>query len=154
MATTSLGGTSDAGTAVTVTPHILDGGRIRLSYDVSISTFVGDSTDPALPPPRQENLLSSTITIPDGFAVSVGGLEVEVETEATTKVPFFGSLPIVGALFRSRSESTTKNRFFVFLRCSVFRGERFQALRHMSATMQEAAGISAGLPVLEARIIR
>ena len=154
VATTSLGGTSDAGTSVTVTPHILDGDRLRLAYDVSISSFVGEAADPALPPPRQENLLSATVTLPDGFAIAVGGLEVETEGESATSVPLFGDIPLLGRLFRSTSTSRTTNRFFVFLRCSVLWHEGFRELRYWSDGARATAGLNPEFPVLEPRIIR
>ena len=69
-----------------------------------------------LSPPRQQNSLTSVATVPDGFAVVVGGLEVEQETESASKVPLLGDLPILGALFRSKTRTMTKTRFFVFLR--------------------------------------
>ena len=54
LATISFGGTLDAGTSVTVTPQITDGDQLLIEYTVSLSTFVGESADPTLPPPRQE----------------------------------------------------------------------------------------------------
>jgi len=154
VATTALGGTSDAGTNVTVTPHILDGDRLRLDYTVSISSFVGDSADPSLPPPRQENLLQSNVTLPDGFAIAVGGLDMESESEATSKIPVLGDLPVLGHLFRSTSVSLAKSRFFVFLRCNVIRGDGHRELLHISQEAGTAAGIGSDLPRLEPRIIR
>jgi len=49
-----------------------------------------------IPPPRQENRLQSVATIPDGYAVVVGGLEVESQMEAESRVPIVGSIPLVG----------------------------------------------------------
>lgn len=154
VATTSLGGTSDAGTSVTVTPHILDGDRLRLEYEVSLSSFVGEAADPALPPPRQENKLQSTVTLPDGFAIAVGGLDVETESEGTRYVPGLGDLPVLGALFRSTSKTRTTNRFFVFLRCSVLHSEGYRHLLHLSERPLAEAGLGGEFPVLEPRIIR
>ncbi|MCP4007660.1 MAG: hypothetical protein GY725_26055 [bacterium] len=154
VATTSFGGSSDAGTSITVTPHIQSGDQLRLDYSVSISSFVGDSVDPALPPPRQENLLDSTVTVPDGHTIVVGGLEVDSETEAVSRLPLLGRLPILGALFRNTSAGHSKSRFFVFLRCSVLQHERFEDLKYLSVDDLDAALIDDGLPVLEPRIMR
>jgi type II secretory pathway component HofQ len=38
----------------------------------------------------------------------IGGLLNEEHTTTTTKVPFFGDVPWLGALFRHQSSSTTK----------------------------------------------
>ncbi len=154
VATTSFGGSSDAGTSITITPHIQNGDQLRLDYSVSISSFVGDSADPALPPPRQENLLDSTVTVPDGHTVVVGGLEVESETAAKSRVPVLGRIPLFGRLFKNTSTSNTKSRFFVFMRCSVLQHGRFEDLKNLSARDLEAAELDDGWPVLEPRIMR
>ncbi|MGH7339968.1 MAG: type II secretion system protein GspD, partial [Candidatus Rokuibacteriota bacterium] len=85
VATTTFGGTFDAGTSITVKPQVADADQILLDYTVSLSTFVGEPVSPELPPPRQENRLQAVATIPDGGIVVVGGLEVETETEGETR---------------------------------------------------------------------
>lgn len=154
LASISFGGTLDAGTSVQVTPQITDGDQLLIEYQVSLSTFVGDSSDPNLPPPRQETKLASQATVPDGYTVAIGGLEAETQTEAESRVPILGSIPLLGNLFKSQSKTTTKSRFFVFLRCSVIRSASFEDLRYLSAPAMLAAGIEDDLPVVEPRIIR
>jgi general secretion pathway protein D len=139
---------------VQVTPQITDGDRLLVQYQVSLSTFVGDSADPNLPPPRQETKLASQATVPDGYTVVLGGLEVETETDAETRVPVLGSLPLLGALFKSRSKTSQQSRFYVFLRCSVLRSTSFEDLRYLSAPALATAGIDDGVPVVEPRVIR
>lgn len=154
VATTAFGGTSDAGTSVTVTPHITSGDRLRLDYSVSISTFVGESADPNLPPPRLENLLDSTVTLPDGYSIVVGGLEMDTEAEAESRVPVLGSIPLVGWLFKSKAVTRERSRFFVFIRCTILRNDGFQDLKHISAPDLATAGVEDGWPVLEPRVMR
>jgi general secretion pathway protein D len=153
LATISFGGTLDAGTSVQVTPQITDGDQLLVEYTVSLSTFVGDSSDPTLPPPRQETKLASQATVPDGYTVVLGGIEVEAETEVESRVPILGSIPLIGNLFKSRSKTMTKSRFFVFLRCSVLRSASFEDLRYISAHDFAAAEVGDDLPVVEPRVI-
>ena len=154
VATTSFGGTQDAGTSIQVTPTIAEGDRLVLDYTVSISSFVGDSADPNIPPPRQENKLHSVVSVPDGFVVVVGGLEVESEAEAFTQAPILGSIPILGALFRNQSKTKSKSRFFVFLRCNVLRSRGFEDLKYLSKPAMRAASVDDDWPKLEPRVIR
>jgi type II secretory pathway component GspD/PulD (secretin) len=154
LATISFGGTLDAGTSVEVTPQITDGDQLLVRYQVSLSTFVGDSSDPALPPPRQETRLASQATVPDGYTVVVGGLETESETGAESRVPLLGRIPLLGELFKSRSRTETRSRFYVFLRCSVLRSATYEELRYVTAPALAAAGIGPDLPVVEPRVIR
>ena len=92
LATISFGGTVDAGTTISVTPQITDGGLLLVDYTVTLSAFVGDSSDPTLPPPRQQNRLSSVATVPDGHTVVIGGLEMESDTEAESRIPLLGRI--------------------------------------------------------------
>lgn len=115
VATTSFGGFEDAGTTISVSPRILAGEQLNLDYSVTLSAFVGESSDPALPPPRQQNQLSSAITIPDSYTVAVGGIELTTSGEAISRVPLIGRIPIIGELFKNRSRSSSRTRFYVFI---------------------------------------
>src|SRR6185503_19351929 len=118
VATTTFGGTQDAGTTIEVKPQIAEGDHLTLEYSIILSTFVGTASDPSLPPPRQQNTLNSAATIPDGYTVALGGLETKSETEAINQVPILGSLPVIGWLFSSESTKVEHSRFYVFIRAS------------------------------------
>ncbi len=153
VATTSFGGTQDAGITVTVTPQIAEGDHLVLEYSLSLSAFVGESTDPSLPPPRQQNTVQSVVTIPDGYTVVVGGLDVTTTAEATSQVPFLGDLPLVGELFKSRSASTSRARFYLFIRVNILRHGNFEDLKYLSGRELFAAKLHDGWPVVEPRVI-
>jgi general secretion pathway protein D len=154
VATTSFGGSSAAGTQISVTPQIAEGDHIILQYSVSLSAFVGESADPALPPPRQQNTISSRATIPDGYTIAVGGIEVSSEAEAEARVPLLGEIPGIGELFKTRSKSRSRSRFFAFIRANVMRHTSFEDLKHTSTSMRTAAGLAEDGPELSPRIIR
>ncbi|MEO1006943.1 MAG: secretin N-terminal domain-containing protein [Planctomycetota bacterium] len=153
VATTSFGGSSQAGTQVTLRPQIAEGDHLLLEYDISLSAFVGDSSDPSLPPPRQDSSLSSVATIPDGYAVVLGGLETTQEGDSETRLPLLGRIPLVGALFKNQSSSGSRTRFYVLVRASVVRGDRFEALKHLGRRTSVELGIDDGWPEVEPRLI-
>ena len=154
VATTSFGGTQDAGTSLSVKPQIADGDQIVLDYTVTLSEFLGESADPSLPPPRQQNSLDAVVTIPDGYTIILGGLEVETEGLASTEVPWLGELPLFGWLFSNESTSRSKTRFWVFLKANVVRHSRFEDLRFLSDADRREAGLPDDLPTVEPRVIR
>ncbi len=154
VATTSFGGTQDAGTTVSIRPQIAEGDHLVLEYSVSLSSFTGESADPSLPPPRQQNNLSSVATIPDGYTIAVGGIELTTEAEAVSKTPILGDIPGLGALFRSTSTSASRSRFYVFIRASVLRHQDFEDLKYASDQNAAEAGIDAGWPEVQPRVIR
>lgn len=153
IATTSFGGTQDAGTVVTVKPQIAEGDHLIVDYSVTLSAFVGESADPSLPPPRQENRLQSVATIPDGYVVALGGIEVTNQSKGVSQVPGLAGIPIVGELFKNRSRTESRSRFYIFIRPSVLRRLDFEDLRYLSEAPMEASGIDDGWPVVEPRVI-
>ena len=149
VATTSFGGASSAGTQITVTPHITEGDHLVLEYNASVSAFVGESSDPSLPPPRQENRIASVVTIPDGHTVVVGGVELSSSAHAESSVPILGAIPFVGQAFRSSSRSRSRSRFYVFIRTTILRHPGIESLRHTLLPTEDL-----DWPALEPRLIR
>ncbi len=154
VSTTSFGGTQDAGTVVAIRPRIAEGDHLVLEYSVSLSSFVGASSSPTLPPPRQQNRVQSVATVPDGHTVVVGGIELDRRSRSTTQVPLLGRVPIIGEAFKSRSLGTDSSRFFVFIRANVLRHRDFEDLKYISAQDVARAGVDDGWPDTEPRIIR
>jgi len=153
VATTSFGGSDAAGTTVTIRPQIAAGDHMRLEYAVALSSFVGAAANPALPPPKQQNNLRSIVTIPDGHTVVVGGLEIITDGEAITQVPLLGDIPGLGELFKRRTRTASRTRFFVFITPQVLRRDGFEDLRHISERQRVEAGLTDGLPVVEPQVI-
>lgn len=154
VATTSFGGFEPAGTTISVQPQILAGNRLNLQYSVSLSSFVGESADPSIPPPRQQNQLSSMVTIPDGHAIAVGGIELVSEGEAVSQIPLLGDVPWLGELFKTRSMTQSRTRFYVFIRATVHRDEMLERLKFTSRTLADEIDLPDDWPMLEPRVIR
>lgn len=154
VATTTFGGSSEAGTQISVTPHLTSGDRIRVEYVITLSSFVGAPSDPALPPPKQQTVLKSEASLPDGHTVVLGGVDLESSGRTEMRTPILGRLPLLGWLFRDTSRDSERTRFFVFLRCDVLRSESFRGLRDVTSTALGNARVDDGVPVLEPRWMR
>jgi type II secretory pathway component GspD/PulD (secretin) len=154
IATTTFGGTQDAGTTINVRPQIAEGDHLVLEYSIVLSTFVGTASAPSLPPPRQQNNLNSIATIPDGYTVALGGLETNSQTRASSRLPLLGDLPLLGPLFRSDSRVVTHSRFYVFIRASILRSTDFQDLKFISDVDTHRADIDPRWPEVEPVLIR
>ncbi|MGB7324821.1 MAG: secretin N-terminal domain-containing protein [Rubripirellula sp.] len=127
----SLGGDQQAGTTITVTPHINEDDHLQLEFEVEFSTFTG-SGGANLPPPRQIDRVGSVVTIPDGKTVVVGGLKRIGDSETFTGVPWAEKIPILRELtsMTTKDESTTS--FFLFIRPKILRDSRFRDLKYLS----------------------
>ncbi len=154
VTTTSFGGFEPAGTQITVTPQIANGDHLVLEYTLSLSTFVGESATEGIPPARQQNNLQSVATIPDGFTIILGGFEETTEGEAVSQIPLVGSIPIIGELFKNRSSSESRSRFYAFVTARVLRNEGFESLKYTSDLDLEDAGVDDDWPEVRPSIIR
>jgi general secretion pathway protein D len=154
VTTTSFGGASDAGTQVTLKPQIAAGDHLNLDYSVSLSAFVGSAASPNLPPPRQQNKVQSAASLPDGHTVALGGIELVTDGQGTSQVPGLGSIPILGEVFKNRSKTASRSRFFVFVRANILRHSGYEDLKYLSGVAASQAGIGDGFPEVEPQIIR
>lgn len=148
VSTTSLGGDQQAGTIISVTPHINEDDHLQLEFEIEFSTFstTAAATTAALPPPRQIDRVESTVTIPDGQTVIVGGLKRITDTQSTTGVPFLENIPLVRNLTSLDGNSQRSMSFFVFIRPIIMRDDRFADLKYVSRKTARKVGISSPYP--------
>jgi type IV pilus assembly protein PilQ len=110
--------TKDLGILLHVTPSVgEDLQTITLALKPEVSekktddSFGGEIT---LPRFTTRNLETSVV-IDNGQTVMLGGLMKDTTTMTTTRVPFFGSLPLIGALFRKEDDSIERSNLLIFV---------------------------------------
>lgn len=147
LATTSFAGYAEAGTEITLTPHISEADYLQLEYAVALSSFTGAAeTSQGIPPPRQTDSVQSKVTIPDGSTVIVGGLNRTNDINNIDSIPILGQIPLLGALFSNHTTSRENLTLFVFLRPVILRDDQFEDLKYMSDRDVNSAGVSDGWP--------
>ena len=63
--------------------------------------------------------ISTKVTIWDGATLVMGGLTREEVKKVNDKVPFFGDIPLIGGLFRSKGESSQKRNLLIFVTANL-----------------------------------
>src|SRR5205814_1929140 len=63
--------------------------------------------------------IADVIQVKSGHGVVMGGLIGEREVREETRVPVLGDIPVVGALFRSKSTNRQKTEVLVFIEAQV-----------------------------------
>jgi len=154
VSTTSLGGDQQAGTTITVTPHINENDHLLLEYAVEFSTFNSTPTVGAtLPPPRTIDRVESTVTIPDGHTVIVGGLKRAKNSDSFDGIPGLENIPIIRELTSLASTADDSTSFFLFIRPVIMRDDRFADLKFYSEKSLHQAGGSS-LPQSQPRMMK
>ena len=99
---------------LTVTPQITAAGTILLT--VALENSVPDFARSVSGIPSVASQKAKTqVLIPDGGTAVIGGIYVDTDTNNVRQVPGFGSIPILGYLFKETvvSKSTSELIFFV-----------------------------------------
>lgn len=151
--TTAFGGFQDAGTTLTVTPRISEGGYLQLSYEVQLSNFVGEGTG-GIPANRQERTVGAdSVTIPSDRTIIVGGIKVTETGKTVLKVPLLGDIPLLGFLFRSTKETENEVYLYVFITPRIMSDPNFGDLIGLTMGPQAEAELEIGLPKLEPAVM-
>jgi len=153
VSTTSLGGNQQAGTIITVTPHINEDNHLQLDFDVEFSTFSGASAA-GLPPARQIDRVGSSVTIPDGKTVVVGGLKRIGDNYTFSGIPWAEKIPILRTLTGRTDTNKSTMSFFLFIRPVVLRDSRFADLRYLSDKDAGKACLPGDFPTSQPELIR
>jgi general secretion pathway protein D len=131
VATTSFAGFAEAGTTIEVTPRISDNNQLQLDYVISLNNFTGTGGQ-GVPPPRQTDEVTSTVTIPDGYTVIVGGLNRQNNSEESSGIPILDQIPVVKWLTGIHSRTNGQTTLFVFLKPTILRDDKFRDLKFLS----------------------
>jgi type IV pilus assembly protein PilQ len=95
-----------------VKPQITPDDNIIMDLDVHKDS-VGTQTT-AGPAIDTKNIITSVL-VQNGGTVVIGGIYTQTQNDTTTKVPMFGDLPYIGALFRQNSKVDNKNELLIFI---------------------------------------
>lgn len=142
---TSLGGQAQAGTSISVEPHISEGDYLQLAYSIELSNFTGAASN-GLPPPSDKNSVDSSVTIPDGYTIVVGGLTTKSLTTSVNTIPLVGDIPLLKYLFGTRTRNLNDSTLFVFIKPVILRDDKFEDLKFLSGLSATEAAIPADYP--------
>ena len=153
VATSSLGGNQDAGTMISVTPHIGEDDQLQLEFSIQFSSF-GDGGTANLPPPRHIDQIDSTVTIPNGHTIIVGGLNRHDRSQSVSGLPWLEDVPVLKYIVSLRSQSTKRTSLFVFIRPVILRKDKFEDLKFLSDRDVHSAQIPPDVPMSGPLIMR
>ena len=99
---------------LTVTPQITDEGTIIMKVDIENSTPDFSRQVQGVPTVNTQQT-KTTVLVSNGGTVVVGGVMIDNEQINVRQVPGFGSLPVLGYLFKERSVNKQTQELIFFL---------------------------------------
>jgi general secretion pathway protein D len=115
------------GTILTVTPQINEGDAVVLKIEVESSSIAASSAG-AVDLITNKRTISTTVLIPDGGTLVIGGLIQDKAVNSEQRVPWLGRIPLLGELFRTRDTQKTKTNLMVFIQPHILRDDHQAAV--------------------------
>ncbi len=103
------------GIELAVTPTISAQGLVMMEIDQSISNNADIEATSSSNPAILERKLKTEVIAQSGQTILLGGLMSENKNRSNTKIPLLGDLPLIGHLFSSQKDSTTKTELILMI---------------------------------------
>jgi general secretion pathway protein D len=127
----SFGEYQKAGITMQISPSISMSGYLRLDISLEVSNFVGTFSG-AIPPPRITRTITTSVSVPNGDTMVIGGIIVDDKNETRSSVPFLGDLPILGYLFRRDQDNKNRTTLYFFVTPHILKDQNFSDLAEIS----------------------
>ncbi|VAW33379.1 General secretion pathway protein D [hydrothermal vent metagenome] len=103
----------DIGISLTVTPRIYEGNQIVLDIAQEVSSLATSAT--AVDVITNKRTIQTSVMVPNGGVIVLGGLIDETVVENIKKVPLLGDIPVIRNLFRHKKKTRVKRNLMVFI---------------------------------------
>ncbi len=116
-----------AGTVLRVNPHVLiDNGqpRIRMVVGVEDGTLLNQEVDDI--PVVERASVNTQAMINEGEGLLLGGLTVNAQFDAESKIPLLGDIPIFGELFKTRNRNRQQTERLFLITPRIIRLDQVQ----------------------------
>jgi general secretion pathway protein D len=110
----------EVGTSLKLTPQINEGSGVLLQIEQETSS-ISQGASGAVDLITNNRSISTSVFVEDTEILVLGGLIDDTVRESEQRVPVLGSIPVLGALFRSRSTEKMKTNLMVFIRPTILR---------------------------------
>ena len=107
------------GLTLKITPQINEGDAVLLKIEQEISTLT-DSTQ-AVDLITNNRTITTSVIVEDGGTLVIGGLLQDDIRESEQRVPFLGSIPLLGVLFRAKKVQYVKTNLMFFIKPTIIR---------------------------------
>jgi general secretion pathway protein D len=112
----------EVGTILKVTPTIAaEGNSVVMKISIESSSVGAPVSNVDIT--TNKRTITTNVLIEDGGIVVLGGLIQNSSTKGESKVPFLGSIPLIGLAFKTRTGGSTRNNLMIFIRPKILRDD-------------------------------
>jgi type IV pilus assembly protein PilQ len=131
----------ETGTRLLFRPYVGEDGYIRMEIHPEDSSGGLNSSNL---PFKTTTEVTSNVLVKDGNTIVIGGLFRESSQSNRSQVPFLGSIPLAGALFRSKADSTTRQEIIILLTPHIIKDDAAYS-KASEEEMKEAEKLRVGV---------
>jgi len=114
-AVTSAVSNTSTGITLSITAQVTPSGIVTMIIDQQVSDPTATTTSSIQSPSFATKSIQTQVTVQDGDTIAIGGMIQETTTTSLSGVPVLDRIPVVGALFGSRSYSKERTELIIFL---------------------------------------
>ncbi len=100
---------------LTVTPHVTADGSVLLKLSMTRDEPDFNNKGARGDPTILKREAATELLVNDGHTAVIGGIFTRNNGTSFKKVPFFGDIPILGWLFKSKSDSDRRTEMLIFI---------------------------------------
>ena len=128
----------EVGVTLKFTPYIVPGELVRMALEPTIASVT--SASDALNPTIAKRSAKTTVTVPNSETIVIAGLTRTAVKKVEHRIPILGSIPLLGWLFRYKSDVEEKTNLLVFVTPTIIAAPADAAA--VSSALQLKTGIS------------
>ncbi len=102
-----------------VTPQVNNAGFVKMKVLPEVSSLAGSvnfgGSSGAEIPIISSRKVETQVSLKDGHTLGLGGLIENDTSKNKTKVPFIGEIPVIGSLFKSKSNALRTRNLIIFI---------------------------------------
>ena len=103
------------GVILKVTPRVNQGGMVTMDISQEVSDVSTTSTSTLDSPTITQRKIDSTIAVKDNETIALGGLIKDSRTRGSSGLPYLSEIPVLGALFGTKSTAVDRTELIVLL---------------------------------------
>lgn len=111
----------DTGIILTVKPRVSASGRVILDIEQEVSSVASTTTSGIDSPTISTRRINTSVAVDNGQTIALGGLIQESGNTTRSQVPGVGDVPVLGALFRNKSNTVGKTELLILITPRVIR---------------------------------
>jgi general secretion pathway protein D len=103
------------GVILKITPRVNQGGMVTMDISQEVSDVSSTDTSTLNSPTITQRKIDSTIAVQDNETIALGGLIKDSRTNGSSGLPYLSDIPVVGALFGTKSHAIDRTELIVLI---------------------------------------